>query len=77
MATTARKMDRCPQASLTLIDESGKGVRTEGGLRVRARRVKVSSDTECLELYGPETGFVFLPDEGEYEWVGIAVDAVD
>lgn len=62
------------QGSLVLIDVPGKGICTEGGLQLRARRYKVATGVEGIELYGPEIGFDFLPDEGECERVGIPVD---
>lgn len=63
--------------SLVLIEVSGKGVCTEGGGLVRARRFKVAEGVECVELYGPEIGFEFFPDEGECERVGIPVDSAE
>ncbi|TWC12498.1 MULTISPECIES: hypothetical protein [unclassified Pseudomonas] len=61
--------------SLTLIDMQDKGVCAENGGEVRARRYQVTGEVEGLELYGNEIAFVFLPDEGECERVGIPVDA--
>lgn len=63
--------------SLVLIDMPGKGICTEGGLQVRARRFKAAPTLECVELYGPEIGFAFLAAEGECERVGIPVDTID
>lgn len=65
------------EGSLVFIDVPGKGICTKDGAPLRARRVKVSSTTECIELYGPQMGFNFLPDEGECERVGIPVDPAE
>lgn len=65
------------QGSLVFIDVPGKGICTEDGDQLRARRFKASSTTECVELYGSKIGFDFLPDEGECERVGIPVDPAE
>lgn len=62
------------QGSLVLIDVPGKGICTEGGGQLRARRYKTAG-VECVELYGPDIGFVFLPDDGECERGGIPFDS--
>lgn len=62
------------QGSLVLIDVPGKGICTEDGSQLRARCYTVAG-VECFELYGVGVGFVFLPDKGECERVGIPVDS--
>lgn len=65
------------QGSLVLVDVPGKGICTEGGLQVRARRFRANDGVDGIELYGPDIGFDFLPDEGECEREGIPVDPVE
>ncbi|OLU25535.1 hypothetical protein BVH03_17990 [Pseudomonas sp. PA15(2017)] len=65
------------QGSLVLIDVPGKGICTEGGRQVRARRFRASDGVNRIELYGSDIGFDFLPDEGECEREGIPVDPAE
>jgi len=65
------------QGSLVLIHVPGKGICTEGGLKIRARRFKAADGVNRVELYGPDIGFDFLPDEGECEREGIPVDPAE
>ncbi len=61
--------------SLVLIGVPGEGLRSESGIKICARRSRLSNGDECIELLGSGLGFDFLPDEDECERIGLPVSS--